>query len=186
MHKSKLCKSAYMENVKSILESCGFSGIWQSQTIINQRWLSLAISQKLKDQYLQNWSSVVGMASSGTNYRLFKDNFEHSQYIKLLSTKNCKTLMRFRTRNTKLPVEVGRWHSVPLNERICTLCNKDLGDEYHYILVCEHFKPARSKYLRNYYYRNPNTQKFKYLMNTENENDLKKLCQFITIINDAF
>lgn len=186
MHKNNLCKSQYIENVKGILNSCGFSGVWQSQNVINPKWLSLAISQRLKDQYWQTWSSIVDKSSSGINYRLFKDSFDCSKYINLLSNKNCKILMRFRTRNTKFPVEVGRWHSIPLNERICTLCHKDVGDEYHYLLVCDYFNVVRANILSRYYYRNPNTLKFKSLMNTEDKKLLQKLCRFITIINDAF
>ncbi|MEW8542876.1 MAG: reverse transcriptase family protein [Candidatus Thiodiazotropha sp.] len=186
MHKNNICKSQYIENVKSILDSCGFSGIWQSQNVINPKWLSLAILQRLKDQYLQNWFSIVDKSSSAINYRLFKDSYGFSKYLNLLSNKNCKILMRFRTRNTKFPVEVGRWHSIPLNERICTFCNKDVGDEYHYLLICDYFRVARSNFLNRYYYRNPNTLKFKNLINTEDKNLLKKLCCFISVINDAF
>ena len=35
LYKNKQLKSLYTENVKSILESCGFSGVWQSQDVIN-------------------------------------------------------------------------------------------------------------------------------------------------------
>ena len=45
MHKNKLVTSLYIENVKSILESCGFSGVWHSQDTNNPKRLSLAISQ---------------------------------------------------------------------------------------------------------------------------------------------
>lgn len=185
LHKNKILKSQYIENVKCLLESSGFSGIWQSQNAINPRWLSLAISQNLKDQYLQNWSSVVEKASSGTNYRLFNDNLTCSKYVILLPERLCKMFIRFRTRNHKLPVERGRWNGIPLQDRKCPLCFKDLGDEYHYILVCEHFKEHRIKYIKRYYYRNPNTQKFKQLMNSENSTELKKLCYFIQAINSA-
>ena len=61
LHKSKKCKSQYLENIQTILNSCGFSGIWQTQTTrtANVRWLSMEIKQKLKDQFLQNWHSLI-------------------------------------------------------------------------------------------------------------------------------
>lgn len=186
MHKHGLCKSAYIENVKGILESCGFSGIWETQDVLNTRWLTLAIKQRLKDQYLQEWHSIVEMASSSKNYRLFKDTFERSKYLNLLSNRYCKILMRFRTRNNKLPIEVGRWNSTPLRDRICTLGCNDLGDEYHYILICDYFKTVRQKFVKPYYYTKPNTQKFKQLMDSGNPKELSKLCQFIMIINRTF
>ena len=33
---------------------------------------------------------------------------------------------------------------------------KDIGDEYHMTLVCEKVKIDRRKYVKPYYYRNPN------------------------------
>ena len=185
MHKNKLVNSLYIENVKSILESCGFSGVWHSQDTENPKWLSLAISQKLKDQYLQTWSATVDKTSSATNFKLYKDTFGYSKFLSLLSAKNSKTFLRFRTRNHTLPVETGRWNGTPLHERICNFCQKELGDEFHFMLVCDHFKQQRQTYIKRYYYHNPNTLKFKQLMNTENIADLKKISCFIQIISNS-
>ena len=182
MHKNKLVNSLYIENVKSILESCGFSGVWHSQDTKNPKWLSLAISQKLKDQYLQTWSATVDKTSSATNFKLYKDTFGYSKFLSLLSAKNSKTFLKFRTRNHTLPVETGRWNGTPLHERICNFCQKELGDEFHFMLVCDHFKQQRQTYIKRYYYHNPNALKFKQLMNTENIADLKKNSCFIQII----
>ena len=38
MYKSNKCKSAYIENIENILNTCGFSGIWQSQDVINPNY----------------------------------------------------------------------------------------------------------------------------------------------------
>ena len=131
-------------------------------------------SHFLKDQYLQTWSATVDKTSLATNFKLYKDTFGYSKFLSLLSAKNSKTFLRFRTRNHTLPVETGRWNGIPLHERICNFCQKDLGDEFHFMLVCDHFKQQRQTYIKRYYYHNPNTLKFKQLMNTENIADLKK------------
>ena len=94
--------------------------------------------------------------------------------------------MRFRTRNTKLSVEIGRWNGTPLGERTCTLCHTDVDDEYHYILSCKFFKEIRSKFIPRSYFVKPTTHKFKNLMNSENADELKTLCQFINIVNASF
>lgn len=126
------------------------------------------------------------MSSSGKHYKLFKEEFEQSKYFRYLPSRYCKTMMRFRTRNTKLPVEIGRWNGTPLGERTCTLCHADVGDEYHYILSCKFFKEIRSKFIPQSYFVRPNTQKFKNLMNSENADELRKLCQLINIVNASF
>ena len=153
--------SLYIENVKSILESCGFSGICHSQDIKNQKWLSLAILQRLKDQYLQTWSTTIDKTSSATNFKLYKDTFGYSKFLSLLSAKNSKTFRRFRTRNHTIPVKTGRWNGTPLHERICNFCRKELGDEFHYMLVRDHFKQPRQNYIKIYNYQNPYTLKLR-------------------------
>ena len=45
MHKNSICRSSFIENIKYIVETCGFAGFWQSQNVINPKWFSLAFSQ---------------------------------------------------------------------------------------------------------------------------------------------
>ena len=56
LHKNCNFKSSFVENAKNIIESCGFSGFWIYQSVPNPKWFSLAIFQRLKDQYMQEWA----------------------------------------------------------------------------------------------------------------------------------
>ena len=49
MHKNNQIQSEYMNNSKNIINTCGFSGIWDSQSIPNSNWFKLAVSRKLND-----------------------------------------------------------------------------------------------------------------------------------------
>ena len=69
-----------------------------------------------------------------------------------------------------------------MHERLCTYCNDDIGDEFHFLLVCKQFHESRTKFIKSYYYRHPNILKFEQLMNATNLNELKKLCIFIYLI----
>ena len=89
--------------------------------------------------------------------------------------------MIFRTRNHRLPIEVGRWSGIQINQRLCSFCN-ELGDEFHYLMTCKHFELERKYYLKRYYYIRPNIVKFGQLMNMRKVVDLKNLCRFINII----
>ena len=71
-HKNNQIKSEYINNVKNVINTCGFSGIWDSQSIPNSKWFKLAVSRKLNDQFLQEWSSLVDSSSSGNNYKLLR------------------------------------------------------------------------------------------------------------------
>ena len=85
----------------------------------NSKWLRLAFSQKLEDQYLQTRSTTVDSSYCGTNYRLVKDEFGYSKYLSILPKYYSKIFLRFRTRYHKLPIEVGRWSGISINDRIC-------------------------------------------------------------------
>ncbi|MEW8544526.1 MAG: hypothetical protein AB2693_13435, partial [Candidatus Thiodiazotropha sp.] len=172
-------QSGWLSNVKSIVCSLGYSGIWDNQSINNSKWLIATLKQKLKDQYIQKWYALT---NNNTNYRLFKDEFKLSGYFNILPDKTCRNFLAFRTRNHRLPVETGRWLSVPLNDRKCLMCNSDIGDEYHYIMNCSYYQNARKQYIKPYFYRHPNVLKYHSLMNTKNVKQLKDLCKFIDMI----
>ena len=91
--------------------------------------------------------------SSSNFYKLFKTNLKQSEYSRQLPNSLCKTLIPFRTRHPKLPVETGRMRSIALNERLCQHCQSDIGDEYHYLLVCDYFNAMRRKNIKHYFFQ---------------------------------
>lgn len=183
LHKDNEIKSQWIDNVKCLLCSLGFSGIWDTQSFLNTKWIVAATKQKSLDLYIQKWFSTIENTSNSNTYKLFKTKFERSHYINLLPRTLCLKYIRFRTRNHRLPVETGRWRSVPLSDRTCNHCNKDLGDEYHYLLTCEYFKNERIKFIKPIYYRRPNVLKFQQLMNTTSIKELRNVCHFIDILD---
>ena len=53
----------------------------------------------------------------------------------------------------KFPIETGRWQHIARNDRICTFCRANIGDEFHFLFICKHELIAdfRSKFIPNYY-----------------------------------
>ena len=172
-------KSNWVDYVKHILCSNGYGNIWEAPNEFNKKWLIASLKQKLKDQYIQNWSSLVDQSSNGTNYRIFKNSFQMNTYFSYLNNRDSRILTAFRTRNHHLPVETGRWSSIALSERVCKFCQSEIGDEFHYILTCARFSEHRQKYIKPYYYRNPNTLKLNSLMNHSNKTVVKKIYAFL-------
>ena len=102
------------------------------------------------------------------NYRIFKENFEFENYFRILEDKDIYTLCKFRTNNHKLPIETGWWNNIDRVNRICTKCdNITIGDEYHYIMECQHFSSFR------------NITKFKQIMSAYQKQNLENFCKFI-------
>ena len=182
INERRVLKTKWLDNIKQLLCSNGYDNIWESQTNFNVHWLSRSFKQKLKDTYLQNWNSLVVKSSSGKNYRIFKHKFEMNKYFTYLPFKQCRVLTAFRTRNHRLPIEVGRWSSIPIDERKCILCNDGVGDEFHYILECKHFNEQRRKHINAHYIHNPNILKFHSLMSDSSRNSMFRLCHFIELI----
>lgn len=178
--------SKWLDNVKNLICTNGYSNIWYEHNVTNISWFVKSFKQKLKDEYIQNWSSLVDKASSGINYRMFKETFQINNYFSYLTNKKIRIMTAFRTRNHRLPIEIGRWQSIPLNERICWLCNDDIGDEFHYVLKCRYFNEERQRLIKPYFFRNPNTIKFNSLMNSSNRKVINNLCSFIEIIMKIF
>ena len=81
--------------------------------------------------------------------------------------KNVKTLQSFK-KKTKEYI-LGK----------CTLCSlKEVGNLYHYILVCPEFKIARMEHINKYYYKQPSKNKFTELLNVKNCSEILHLNRF--------
>ena len=158
--------------------------IFYIKTIENPKLIKMQISKTLSDLYIQQWHTKVSSSFKGRTYNLFKHDINFENY---LTKKHYSALLKFRLSNHQLPVETGHWENTPLDERKCVLCEKnDIGDKFHYLFVCNHFKSERKNFLMPYFYKHPNIIKFKELLSTENENLLIKLSCFTEIIMKKF
>ena len=110
------------------------------------------------------------------NYRIFKENFEFVNYFSILEDKDMYTLCKFRTTNNKLHIETGWWNNIDRVNRICTKCdNITIGDEYHYIMECEHFSNFRNRFIVANLRERPNILMLKQIMNAYHKQNLEKL-----------
>ena len=108
-----------------------------------------------------------------TGIQLLKIHFEFENYLIHTPTKMLKYVIRFRTRNHRLPVETGCWNGTDLNMRKCQLCDSAVGDEYHYLLECQYFCSNRKRLLNGKYYNRHNIHSFNELMNIKTTNTIE-------------
>jgi len=183
MHNNKSINFKWLISVKNNLDNLGFSNVWTHQGDgIDQDWFKNAIKQRLFEHSQQYWISSINESSKCTNYKIFKEKLGYESYLNVLPSKLCKAFTKFRCSNHRLPVEVGSYSNIPRNERLCKLCNSNqLGDEYHFVLECNHFSLVRKGLIKAYYIRNPSSYKFKKLFNASGE-ELVNLCKFISHI----
>ena len=199
---TKLCKTMYnlmqselqsnpqykwLNSIKDILISVGRADLFTQSSINNPELVKIQIIQTLNDLNIQEWHTKTAESFKGKNYKLFKNDQQFEAYLKILSRKSYTSLIKFRTGNHRLPVEVGRWDGIPYTERKCTLCEKnDIGDEFHYLQICPTFDTERKTLIKPYYFRRPNILKFRELLNTRNKNVLLKLSKFVQTIMNKF
>ena len=115
------------------------------------------------------------------NYRMFKHDFKLENYLLKLSTKNARILCIFRTGNVKLSIQTGRWFNIERDDRICHLCNSDVGDEFHYIFNCISLSAERNEYISSYYTHRASAFSFFHLFSTT-KSLLCKLCKYLQIV----
>ena len=85
--------------------------------------------------------------------------------------KNIKTLPSFKNRAKEYILKK------------CTLCSlKEIGDQYHYLLVCPEFEIPRMEHIRKYYYSQPNKNKLTQLLHGQNYSEIIHLRRFMQII----
>lgn len=175
-------KSPWLFNVRNILYKCGLNNIWYDHYPQNTKWLRLTVKQKLQDLFINEWYSQVDNSSNSTFYRIFKKELKFESYLSSTPKAVLPYIIRFRTRNHRLPIETGNWARIPINLRTCNFCNDKIGDELHYLLECPNLIDNRKKYIKPYYYRRPNTFKMEQLINTTNRSEFLKLCKFMKTI----
>ena len=129
----------WVKCINDILVSIGKVNLFHANIINNPQAVRLPIKRTLLDLYIQEWCTKLTESSKSRNYSCFKYDICLEEYLKTLPRKFYLPLCKFRTSNHKLPVETGRWENIPLNDRKCTFCNRDIGDEFHYLFRCSHF-----------------------------------------------
>jgi hypothetical protein len=168
----------WLNHIKNILNQTGHTYIWTYQNSLLLTNTYKHVKRVLIDQFVQKWHSQLENSSKGINYRLFKNDISFEAYLNILPNNLRFTLFHFRTGNHKLPVEIGRWRNshLPYEARKCNLCMlNEVGDEFHYMLVCPFFCLQRKRYIPTYFFSRPNVLKFKELLSTENFDLLKNI-----------
>ena len=160
--------------------------IWINQSFTNGKWVKLTVKQKLKDLFLNSWYNTIETNDAYLTYKLFKKKFGFERYLIDIPHHLMKYLLRFRTNNHRLPIESGRWTKTNINERTCTLCNSNIGDEYHYLLECKSLDNERKQLIPTKYLNRYNTIQFDHILNTKSKNEQINLCKFLKIILSNF
>ena len=166
-----------------------FESHWKLQTHLSaDRLLEFKnlCKERLSLYYKKEWKNSINNCKKCSLYKFFKTDLTFEKYLIELNGDLRICLTKFRLCNHKLPIELGRHMNIIRNERICVFCNKDLGDEYHYVFSCDKFINERHKFIPKVCIQKPSSDKFCQLMGSGNSNIIMKLAKFTKLILKAF
>lgn len=174
-------KFKWVSYVKSIFDELGLSYIWNDQLYISKNTLKLVLKQKLVDQFTQHWFSQIDSSSRGGFYSKFKNEFKLESYLLKLNCSERSFITKLRCSNLKLPIETGRWEGIERERRICHLCRQGIGNEFHYLFLCNdnRIKDFRERFIPKYYLKYPNENKMYGLLSICHVQVYKKLSLFL-------
>ena len=179
LHTEGTYTSKWLDKIHSELNKLGLSYLWHYKEF-DPKWFKKKIRLTSEDQRRQNWLETLTISSLCRNYKLFKADLKIEPYLLNIDKQYSIHLCRFRAGNHKLPVTVGRYSNVDIEDRLCKLCTRgEIGDETHYILKCPYFEHERCIYLKPYYMRGEPKLKISELFKITDPHQLRKLARFI-------
>ena len=93
------------------------------------------------------WTAAADMPKLRTYIELYEDHDDRGLVYTHLTRRQRSLVAKLKMGILPLGLEVGRFKNVPIEYRLCCICDDYLlDDEYHFILYCEGLKDVRSKY----------------------------------------
>ena len=191
----------WLDSIKNIIDSSGFSHIWANQKQLHQldpRAISQVVNSIMKSlecQFLQNANSEV---KEQTKLHLFSNitpSLRPAPYLSKIVNRNQRSLFsKLRLGTLKLEIETGRYEKTKIdsNKRFCKLCNSNkIGNECHFIFECPALEAYRKPLVdfisnthRCFAYWSP-IEKTKFLF-FNNESDIPTLLSSCSLLRDLF
>ena len=193
LHSEGLLKFKWLDKIISIINECGMSYVYLNQAQMDKKFLKNQflpnIKTSLKQQFLQKWEKEVAESSKSFYYRHFQLKPSLQNYLTKMPPNIWIPLVKLRTANHKFPIEIYSWNILyrERSKRLCSLCTlNEVGDEYHYVMICPIFKEAREEFLSKYYFTKPSVYKYIELVNSGNHKILLGLSKFLNILFSIF
>ena len=200
----------WLSTVRFILNYCDLDHVWLNPYATSTGKLARHCRKVLRDKFtkffkdklsnpissdvrknltLTNGKNARTNHSGGNKlrtYNLVKQDFSMEAYLLVIKNKeNRRNICKLRCGNTDLAIETGRLKKIPLEERVCTICENKVEDELHFLTECELFDIVREKFLNDIKEIDPNLKTddrkllFISLLTTTNCLILNKLSAFI-------
>ena len=102
----------------------------------------------IKQKYITYCQHTIHHSKKLQFSSLFKHDYKISSYLDLIrNSANRKDLVKIRTSNHKLMIEIGRNNQTSSNDRFCPICNSGITeDEFHFLFHYPKYSIPREKF----------------------------------------
>ena len=152
MHNESCGQRSWCQIVRDTLNEYQMANLWGDQgeldDVIQNSISNIRIFAQ--NQYKRKWGEQIQDENSNPvlrTYRLFKNNHCTESYLSQVKNDKYRIcLTKFRVCSHRLRIEVGRHQrpKLPLEQRICTFCNKnEIDDDVHRVKHCQFHNEER-------------------------------------------
>lgn len=140
----RICKNNWCANVQKVFDKLGLDEYFNNKENCNID----NVKQKLLEVMEGEVKEEILMKPKLRTFNLFKTKCEIEPYLKYTLDKHKRSLFaQFRTGILPLKIETGRFSRLPLDERVCEMCNlTKIEDEFHFLCECTIYEDIRNKY----------------------------------------
>ena len=110
-----------------------------------------AIEDTIEDKLLTDWRKEASKKPKLRTYVTLKDNIEVEPYVKYGNNRQTRSLMaQIRCGILPIRIETGRFCNLPVENRLCEICNQnEVEDEFHFLMECPFYHHERLQMLAN-------------------------------------
>ena len=105
--------------------------------------------QKLFENFRRTWENGIMNTPKLRTYCKFKSSYETEPHVIMIHNRKERSLIsQFRCGTLPLKVETGRFTQIPLELRLCLLCDNDsVEDECHFFFDCNYYHNYRQNFI---------------------------------------
>ena len=136
-----LCYNNWCHEFKCLCETLDISTAYANKNLIDVN----NVRDLLTDIMISKWKDEVASKPKLRTYIAIKDNVEVENYVKYCYNRQNRSLMaQIRCGILPLKIETGRYSNLPVEERLCDICNLGkVESEIHFMLECPMYSEER-------------------------------------------
>ena len=163
MEDSRLIKKVYLwdrsclvnnwnRDLKRLFKEIDKEFLWNVDArMVDMKDLLEHAEKSLMHTVKEQWKKDLNSQSKLRTYKLFKENYNVENYVEINLPRNLRSgLARLRSGTLPIRVKTGRFEQLPINERLCKICNQNMvEDEYHFVFECVAYDVLRIMFLNH-------------------------------------